>query len=96
MLHDPHRDLSLLGFRDYAASRNPHEAYDFSCREQCACAQFARHIGLFSEWNNSPLTPDYVWGELNAIAHGAHDQSAERWTWGGLRTRLDAALGMEV
>jgi hypothetical protein len=87
MLYDPYRDLTILSMRDYAATKDPEESYRYTSRADCACAQFARHIGLYDDWSGYGTLP--LWGTLNQIAmgHGAHD-----WTWGKLKERLDASL----
>ena len=99
MLRDQHHDLSLVGFRDFAASKKPDEKYMFLNRETCACAQYAKHIGLYDEWMKAELggacMNNSMWSRLNNIA-GADDAldppADEKYTWGALRDRLEHAV----
>lgn len=96
MLHDPHRDITLLAFRDFAASKDPRETFTYTSRCNCACGQFARHIGLHDEWMSADLITTSPWGHLNDMARTAG--GGDGWLtpsatpWGDLVKRLDEAL----
>jgi len=102
MLHDQRRDLSLLSFRDFCASKDPNERYQYSNRCDCACAQFAKHIGLTADWDNASIGPcgNNIWQQMNQIAYGGErndwflgsTSAPTAHTWGRLRERLDSRL----
>jgi hypothetical protein len=96
MLHNPQHDLSLLSFRDFAATRDPGERYEYTSRENCACGQFARHLGLQQDWSRASLS-EGIWATMNRLAHGmaadAYWTPSGAHTWGELRKRIDAVLG---
>jgi hypothetical protein len=88
MLHDPHHDLTILAFRDYASTQPTDETYPYWNTRQCACARFAKHIGLYGEWQ-SQGSAHKRWHILNALAMGT---GAGCWSFGQLTARLDAYL----
>ena len=96
MLRDPHHDLNLLSFRDFVAGKPANDAYDYENRYCCACGQFARHIGLYTEWMSAELHGPDIWSRLNRLAMGpiphTYVGQATRVTWGELLQGIDKAL----
>src|ERR1700756_1128947 len=76
-------------------TKNPNERYDWSNCLDCACGQFAWHIGRLKEWRSfaqgdGPVGKlDQEWGELNCIAGGdTYTDYFPNWTFGKMRDRL--------
>ena len=94
MLHDPHHDLNTHSFRDFVANKPADQIYQWQDREDCACAQFARHIGLFDEWYEDNLIGG-SWGKLNRLALcGREVYPSVTITWGELLKHIDRKLAV--
>jgi hypothetical protein len=55
---------SLQGFIAWLETKDPAEKYNWSRADQCACGQYARHLGVrWNPWRGN------IWGRLNSIAY---------------------------
>jgi hypothetical protein len=59
---------SLQGFIAWLETQDPEQQYQWSCSGECACAQYARHLGVKS-WGDVWNPYRIIWSELNSIAY---------------------------
>lgn len=74
-------------FEDFARSKNPNEEYDYHKPRECACAQFAKTIGMEERYilgiagRDNYARAIFVPMEIIAM-HTPH-------TWGGIVDRIE-------
>lgn len=49
--------LSVPEFLAWAKTKDPDDTFYFMLAGECACGQYARHIGATDSWMNTPLGP---------------------------------------
>lgn len=80
------RKLETLSLRERMATwlrgKDPNEDYYWSDANNCACAQFAKDIGRFDDWQVRDMTILSDWEKLNIAAR------SEPHTFGALLGRL--------
>jgi hypothetical protein len=66
------QEASFTGFRAFVETKDPAEEYNWPDGTACACAQYARSIGKYEEWE-APLTDEVreFWLRLNRLARPA-------------------------
>lgn len=90
--------FSLASFRDFAASKDPNEVYHYLDRDNCACAQYCKSLGL-----------DYMKDDKVSVACSNNDleicasvasiyssQGVHRASWGDLVRYLDRVISGEI
>lgn len=76
--------LTLEAFADWAEKQPADKAYQFTSLANCACAQYARSLGI--DWLSTPVAD--FWVHAN---HIAADWGGDRgYTFGALASRLRA------
>lgn len=78
--------LTLAAFADWAEKMPAGEVYDYCDESNCACAQYARSLGLIDQWMHSK--PNSFWHVMDDYAFAGIDRTP---TFGSLAARLRAA-----
>lgn len=73
--------LSLEAFLDWVETKPPEEEYVFHSWVNCACAQYAKFLGV--EWLTKSCPADDFWEMANRISHRNYRHPSFR-TFGGL------------
>jgi hypothetical protein len=75
---------TFAGFLEFAKRQAQDKVYPYSDCDDCACAQYAKHIGQFEDWRYVSYAD--VWDDLNYWA------AYQPHTFGSLVTRLELEM----
>lgn len=79
---------SMTGFLAFCESRPPDEEYNWLDNMSCACAQYARSVGIFADWYDAKNWKHFGWDALNILACGTLGDT----TFGAVAERIRGAM----
>jgi hypothetical protein len=83
--------LTLKAFLRFAKKQNSRKKFDYADASKCACAQYAKSLGLYEMWQlDFPRTATF-WHDANQSAACASG-SQRKVTWGDLVWQLESEL----